>query len=245
LGVLVFASVALAVLLAAISGLLAADLRRQALTEARDTHLINVLREGVESRLAIGLSFEQLEALQPVIERERASSQEIVSIDIFSSAGVLAYSTDAGAVGRTEALGWVPMLAQSDLWRIDRPLERVVGTRVENDLGEPLGGIGVTIAEPSAGTSPVGELLALPDVAALGGLLAWMLLPAALGAWTAGLVLRRALQPYRQVVRGMAGLPVDGTEVGVMAAARHAQHLRAREVIAAGLRRLRELDDGA
>lgn len=242
---IVAGSVAAVVVLAAVIGAHTGELRRAKLAEARDAHLLNALRDSVESRLAIGLGFEQLEALQPVIERERASASEIVSIDVFSATGVLAYSTDPGAVGRSEAREWVPQLAAPGLWRIERPLERVVGTRVENDLGEALGGIGVTIAD-SHNALPSADAGTLPDLGLMGGLAALgvaLVIAAGVLAWLgcAGL-----LREYRRVAAALSGL-ADAPGDGLLgAAATRQQHwAQAEQVIEQGVARLRELDDGA
>lgn len=243
---IVVTGVAAALALAAVIGARTSEGRRAALVQARDAHLINALRDDVESRLAIGLTLEQLEALQPVIERERASSREIVSIDVFSAAGVLAYSTDPGAIGRPEAREWVPQLASPGLWRIERPLERVVGTRLENDLGEPLGGIGVTLAE--TGRAAPARPSGLPDLDTLAGLAAWVAALLIGSGVLVGLVIGRTLRPYREVTTVLRGgeAPVRAASaLAAQAAVRRQGWGEAEAVIDQGLARLRELDDGA
>jgi hypothetical protein len=187
-------AVGLLLLLAALLGQRASEGLRQALVQASDQHLVNKLQYGAQSRLAIGLAVDQLETLQPLIEREKAGVPGILSIDLFSAGGTLLYSTDRSAVGLQVSPMWLEPLGRPGVWTQDGPAERTVGTRVENDLGAPALGVAVTLVQPTAPghfhgwgfLQPSPERLALAALAALCLLLAggsvalataWMLRP--------------------------------------------------------------------
>lgn len=147
---------------------------QRAISEAHDAHLLNTLESNVQSRLSIGLSLAQLESLQPAIEMERVNAPGLLSIDVYSDKGFLLYSTDRSAVGTQVPTSWVAALYQSPRWHFDGLTERVIGTRIEDDLGVPIGGIALTIdTQVPKGTWSLQRLAnALPD----GGLALGMLI---------------------------------------------------------------------
>ena len=172
----------------------------------RDSYLLHSLRTAAENYLAIGLSLEQMTALQSLIERERASFAQVQAIDVFAANGRLLYSTDLSGLGSQVPEPWRSSLAGSAPWRRDEAGQRQLGTRFDNDLGQAAGGIVLTVST-SASTSAVtlaqwqarGQAaLQLLAVLALVSLSAW---------WGATLGLRRLLAPYARVARILQNHP--------------------------------------
>lgn len=118
----------------------------------RDSYLLHSLRTAAENYLAIGLSLEQMTALQSLIERERASFTQVQAIDVFAANGRLLYSTDLSGLGSQVPEPWRSSLAGSAPWRRDEAGQRQLGTRFDNDLGQAAGGIVLTVST-SASTS--------------------------------------------------------------------------------------------
>ncbi|MCX7272772.1 MAG: hypothetical protein NTV19_06160 [Burkholderiales bacterium] len=251
-------------LLAGYVGHSAGERMRAALLQARDAHLLNTFRAHAEYRLALGLTLDQLDGLQLLLERERASAPSIVSIDVFAASGALAYSTDRSAVGTDVAPAWVARIGMPEQWQIDAPSERVVGTRLENDLGEAVGGVAVTLAKP-VGPSAVLDLVSMAPLRAHG----WRVALAAGCVLLAGLcalaVVRWLLAPYQKTaallradrrLASSTGLPGSGEAAQPLAAplpsagafahealARRAVWASAEARIARLLTRLRAMDD--
>lgn len=233
--------------LAAWTGWMAGRGQHDALAAARDAHLLNTLRAGAESRLAIGLTLDQIETIQPLIERERASGAEIESIDIFSASGLLAYSTDRGAIGSRVAPAWITQLSASENWQLDHAGGRVVGTRLENDLGEAVGGVAVTLARREPDSDFLAWVLLRPPRHQLG----WLLIGVGglvLSVGLAAVLLGRPLRRYRkaaQVLRGEepGSMMAHGDLYLVEARQRLSVVQAAEREIEASLRALRRMDD--
>lgn len=158
---------------------------QKSLNEAHDAHLLNTLESNVQSRLSIGLSLNQLETLQPTIELERANAPGVLSIDLYSDKGMLLYSTDRSAVGSRVPAEWLSALQNDGRWHINGMAERVIGVRIEDDLGAPVGGIALTI--DTRATHPNWSLRwltnALPSNALVLGMLVCLLTGALTAAW--------------------------------------------------------------
>ena len=124
----------------------AARTAHDAMVQQRDHYLLHSLRTAAENYLAIGLNLEQMEALQTLIERERASFDQVLAIDVFAASGTLLYSTDPNALGSQVPPHWRQGLEQSTPWHTDGPAQRQLGVRFDNDLGQAAGGIVLTIS---------------------------------------------------------------------------------------------------
>ena len=216
-------AIVLACTLAALAGTQAltwwtARAAQQAQVMQRDSYLLHSLRTAAENYLAIGLSLDQMQALQGLIERERASFAQVQAIDIFNASGSLLYSTDLNALGSPVPAHWRERLADSTPWSRTEAGQRQLGTRFDNDLGQAAGGIVLTVsASPTAQTlaqwqARGGAALQVLAMALLTGLSAWA--GVALG-------LRRLLRPYARA----AQILQDDTRTAAAAAeAEAAQH---------------------
>ena len=213
---------------------------RAEIEQAREGYVLETLRLAAENHLATGLALEQMAVLQSLIEREKAGAPRVVAIDVYSAGGVLVFSTDRGMVGSQVALEWVQQLRQPLPWRQERGGEHVVGARFDNDLGQPVGGIALTVAGDPPWTLPPWLPLAAETGLALLAL-------CALAALAAVAAMRLLLRPYADAASVLAAEPPARSAAagGVAAAAQATRQAweagaqRARE----GVARLREIDD--
>ena len=215
------------------------------MAEQRNNYLLQSLRTATENYLAIGLNLDQMEALQGLIERERAGFSRVLAIDVFAVSGTVLYSTDPNALGSLAPERWRRSLTDTASWHNDEASQRQFGVRFENDLGNAAGGIVLTVS-----TAPIALTLAQWQArgqAALQILAALIL--AGLCTWAGvALALRRLLTPYKRVARilqGQADTTLDKATTAQEQAALHThsawsaaqQHARQRML------QLQKLDD--
>ena len=191
-------AVCTALLLAAITAVCMqfASAQDTQLASERNHFLLNSLRKTAESFLATGMTPEQMPAMQDVIDREKSSFSQLLSIDMYTPAGRITYSTDAGAFNAQVPPDWVEQLIQTGVWETQDPTKEQLGMRFENNLGRAAGGIVLTLQPTDSPWSlkqwQQAGVLALRWLAlTLASCLAALLL----GLWQ----LRRSLAPYRQV----------------------------------------------
>lgn len=224
-----------------------AELRvRSEVAAARDGYLLRSLKAAAEANVSIGLTLDQMDALQSLIERERESAEGVLSIDIFNGGGVVVYSTDRSAIGTTVASPWVPFLDKEGTWAIPGRGERVVGTRFDNDLGRAEGGVAITLRGPDAALSRANPL---ERVQALGMPLITTLAALIIAAIIASVALTRTLRRFRRAAAlmtpGASELPPAGDSLASLAVSQRQRWARIREAIAARQAALRKLDDAA
>lgn len=218
---------------------------RAQISSSKDGYLLRNLRTAAEANVSIGLTLEQMDGMQGLIERERESAEGVLSVDVFNGSGVVVYSTDRSAVGTAVATPWVPFLARDQAWTIEGRGERVMGTRFDNDLGVAEGGIAITLRAPSAA-----ELLSDPLAALQGNLAAVLaaLTTILLSAFAAAWLLRRSTARFREVARILSGSPNAPSAAGPLAALAAAQAKRwgwVRTTLEERLRALERLDDAS
>lgn len=211
----------------------------------RDSYLLHSLRTAAENYLAIGLNLEQMEALQGLIERERASFTQVHAIDVFNASGSLLYSTDLSTLGGQVPARWRDSLTSTGPWLHDEPGQRQLGTRFDNDLGQAAGGIVLTISTTPAALTLVQwqargwTALQTLAMVALTGLSVWV-----------GVVLglRRLLSPYvraAHILQDSASTTPTPTDTPLEQAAAHTQARwrAAQQHAKQRLHQLQELDD--
>ena len=243
-------AIVLACSLAALAGTQAltwwtARAAQQAQVMQRDSYLLHSLRTAAENYLAIGLSLDQMQALQGLIERERASFAQVQAIDIFNASGSLLYSTDLNALGSPVPAHWRERLADSTPWSHEEAGQRQLGTRFDNDLGQAAGGIVLTVsASPTALTLAQWQERGWAALQVLA-----MVLLTGLSAW-AGVVLglRRLLAPYARTGKILHSSTLTAPAPQHSAPEQAARHTQARWRAAQQhaqqrLRQLQELDD--
>ncbi|GGF89253.1 hypothetical protein GCM10007301_56460 [Azorhizobium oxalatiphilum] len=238
---LVLAIALLATLLAVAAGAFVASQKVAAEIErARVSHLLGSLRGATEANLAIGLTLDQLSALQARIERETGADPSVQAIDVFNSQGRSVYSTDRGAVGEDVPAPWMAQIRSDGIWSVPGNGEIIYLTRFDNDLGFA-GGVAVSVTD-SEGVARNERLLF--DLS--GRTLAFIVAAIAVAI---GLVLAFAAvmtSPFRRVTRILRGeenpqAPAPGlTQLSVQA---RRTWIRSEERIDAGLKQLEALDD--
>lgn len=175
-----------------------AQTQSAALAQERNQFLLQSLRKSAEDFLATGMTPEQMPAMQDVIDRENASFPQLMAIDIFTPAGRISYSTDAGARHTQVPQAWINQLARTGHWKTQDTTQDQLGMRFENELGRAAGGIVLTL---QAADSPwtlaqwqQAGIRALRWAALLAGC---CLVALALMHWE----LQRCLRPYDQISR--------------------------------------------
>jgi hypothetical protein len=222
---------------------------QQAQVMQRDSYLLHSLRTAAENYLAIGLSLDQMQALQGLIERERASFAQVQAIDIFNASGSLLYSTDLNTLGSPVPAHWRERLADNTPWSHTEAGQHQLGTRFDNDLGQAAGGIVLTVsASPTALTLAQWQERGWAALQVLA-----MVALSSLGAWAGvALGLRRLLAPYAHTAQILhsstnttpAPAPTPQHSALEQAALHTQAHWRAAQQHAQQrLRQLQELDD--
>lgn len=244
MALIVAAGIAATALLTAWLDVLATDRVRAQIAAAKDGYLLRTLRTAAEANVSIGLTLDQMDGLQGLIEREREGAESLLSIDVFNPNGVVVYSTDRSAIGTAVALPWVPLLQGERTWTIEGRAERVIGTRFDNDLGGAEGGIAVTQRGAAASRLPADPVAMLNTFAV--PLLA-SVIAIALAVLIAGLLLRRATAPFRAtagLLTGRATTPsAPDDPLAALALSRRAQWARIGAALDERQRALERLDD--
>lgn len=218
------------------------------LASERNHFLLHSLRKSAEDFLATGMTPEQMPAMQDIIDREKTSFVQLMSIDLFSPAGRITYSTDPGALHTQVPLDWVEKLAQSGTWETQDPTQDQLGMRFENNLGRAAGGIVLTL-QPSNAPRTLAQWQQIGTQFLYLTLLALACCAIALvgGVWQ----LHRSLHPYRHISRILTDKPTTAPVTlpsihhsDLSVAAMHAAHRLQQEhaQTAQAMGQLQELD---
>lgn len=134
------------VLIVSITAYRSFDQQHISLVQSRIDFILANLRTSIEANLSLGLRLDQVAVTQELIERERAGDPAIRAIDVFDTAGNVLFSTDRGALGEPVADSWQRARGATEAgWRLEERGEVVFGLLVENDLGDVVGSIAVTV----------------------------------------------------------------------------------------------------
>ena len=245
---LAIAMAGLLVILAALLALAAhtESSRQEEVQGLRDSYLLKHLRATAENYLSTGLQLEQMQALQDVIEREQSVFSDITVIDVYSAAGVVLFSTEPGSRGSSVPAAWTTALEQAAPWSETAALQRHIGQRFDNDLGQAAGGIAITLSTvPPPQTLAQWKLRAQAAVQWV-GMAALACVVLALSIYWG---VQRMLMPYARAARYMQGVEVaqaqTRNEVVAKVQALHAQRqsdiARAHQAV----KQLEALDHGA
>lgn len=223
----------------------ASQAAHDAIVSQRDHYLLQSLRKATENYLAIGLNIEQMDALQGLIERERAGFPRVLAIDVFAASGTVLYSTDPNALGGPAPEHWRQNLLDTGPWLSDEQGQRQIGVRFDSDLGEAAGGIVVTV-------STAAPALTLAQWQANGQMALHMLAALALAAacaWVGvALGVRWLLAPFERVAQILEN-PAGSAPGAAQSALENAAHetrsawSAARHSARQRLQQLQELDD--
>ena len=99
------------------------------------------IETGVQSALALGLQFGDIGTLPGTLERERATDNLILSIDVFDSEGRLLHSTDGLRGARPVPPAWLAAAAKAGTadWFVENGDDSAAGMSIENNFGLSVG----------------------------------------------------------------------------------------------------------
>lgn len=188
--------------------------------EQRLTYTGKSIENSIQSSLALGLQFTDLTTLPELLQRERASDDLILGIDVFDSEGRPLYSTDAGRRTQPAPEAWLAAArkAGNHDWTVHADADSAVGVALQNNFGLTIGHVALRYADERVRQAA----LAVARDLALNSLVVFVL--AAGGASLALLaVMRRLGRDMQSVEQALAaGDPRD-----VEAAARRGPFLQA------------------
>jgi hypothetical protein len=127
------------------------------------------IENSIQSSLALGMQFSDLGTLQGTLERERASDELILSIEVFDVEGKPLYSTDRLRAARNVPPSWVDAARQAagNDWFVKRGTESAAGIAIQNSFGLVIGYLALRYSDEQvkAATSAVARELALTTFA--------------------------------------------------------------------------------
>lgn len=100
------------------------------------------IENSIQSSLSLGLQFGDLATLPAMLERERATDDLIVGIDIFDTEGKPLYSTDRLRAQRPTPSAWLAAAKRAgkeDEWAVRAQDESAVGIGLQNNFGLTIG----------------------------------------------------------------------------------------------------------
>lgn len=112
------------------------------LIEQRLTFTGRTIENSIQSSLSLGLQFGDLTTLPAMLDRERATDDLIVGIDIFDTEGKPLYSTDRLRAQRPAPAAWVAAARRAgkeDEWAVRAGDESAVGIGLQNNFGLTIG----------------------------------------------------------------------------------------------------------
>jgi hypothetical protein len=176
------------------------------------------IENSIQSSLALGLQFADLGTLPEMLERERATDDLILSIEVFDTEGKPLYSTDRLRATRDVPPAWLASARQAagNDWFVKSGTESAAGIGIQNSFGLTIGYLALRYSEEqvSDSTLSVARQLALSAllVFAAAATLASLALLAVMGRLTrdfdaveAALRARESAQPSPAVIKGPFG----------------------------------------
>jgi hypothetical protein len=127
------------------------------------------IENSIQSSLALGLQFADLGTLPGTLERERATDDLILSIEVFDTEGKPLYSTDRLRASRSTPAAWLAAARQAGGadWFVKSGTESAAGIAIQNSFGLVLGYLALRYSEEqvSESTKVVARELALSALA--------------------------------------------------------------------------------
>jgi hypothetical protein len=99
------------------------------------------VENSIQSSLALGLQFAEIGTLPGMLDRERATDDLILGIDIFDTEGRMLYSTDRLRATRPVPHAWIAaaQAAKDADWRAEAGKEAAAGIAVKNNFNLTIG----------------------------------------------------------------------------------------------------------
>jgi hypothetical protein len=109
----------------------------------------NSIESGIQASLALGLQFGDLESLPGTMERERATDNLILGIEVFDTEGKALYSTDRLRLNRPVPPSWMAAAhrAGDADWFVEAESESAAGMAIKNNFGLTLGYVAVRFSD--------------------------------------------------------------------------------------------------
>lgn len=113
------------------------------------------IENSIRSSLALGLQFADLGTLPGMLERERATDDLILSIEVFDTDGKPLYSTDRLRATRNVPDAWLAAARQAGGadWFVKSGTESAAGIAIENSFGLVLGYLALRYSEEEVNRS--------------------------------------------------------------------------------------------
>jgi hypothetical protein len=108
----------------------------------------SAVEHSIQSSLALGLQFGDLGTLPETLERQRATDDLIVGIDIFDTEGHPLYSTDRLRTSRPVPASWLDSATKSgsQAWSVRDGRDAAVGMSIQNQFGLTVGHLALRYA---------------------------------------------------------------------------------------------------
>jgi hypothetical protein len=123
------------------------------------------IENAIQSSLALGLQFSDLGTLPGTLDRERATDDLILGIEVFDTDGKPLYSTDRLRAARDVPASWLAAARQANGsdWSVKSGTESAAGIAIDNNFGLAIGYLALRYSEQqvSASTMAVARQLAL------------------------------------------------------------------------------------
>lgn len=113
------------------------------------------IENSIQSSLALGLQFADLGTLPDMLERERATDDLILSIEVFDTDGKPLYSTDRLRATRDVPAPWITAARQAagNDWFVKSGTESAAGISIQNSFGLVIGYLALRYSEEQVGES--------------------------------------------------------------------------------------------
>lgn len=115
----------------------------------------NAIETNIQSSLALGLNFSDIGTLQATMDRERATDDLILSIEVFDMDGKPLYSTDRLRAMRNVPEAWLAAArtARGADWFVKNGSDSAAGTAIQNNFGLPIGFVALRYSEEKVNSS--------------------------------------------------------------------------------------------
>lgn len=116
------------------------------LMQSRVIVIANEIQDNVEKSLALGLSLQENNTLQGVIERELRADDLLKSITLFDAQGTVLYATESVQQGQKVDKYWLKTAknASNANWRVSDRNSLVAGVPLRNNFGVTLGHVAIS-----------------------------------------------------------------------------------------------------
>jgi hypothetical protein len=125
----------------------------------------NSIESSIQSSLALGIQFADIGTLPGTMERERATDDMILSVDVFDADGKMLYSTDRLRATRSVPSTWLAAARQANGadWFVRDGNESAASNAIKNNFGLLIGHVALRYSEEQlrASTNTVARELAL------------------------------------------------------------------------------------